>query len=192
MKPAISLIAILLTLIGYVPYIRDTLRGTTTPHVYTWFGWGLVALIVFSLQVTAGAGAGAWVTVTVSIICFSICALGMRQGEKNITVTDTVFLLLAFAALVLWLVAKQPLLSALLLSAVDLLSFLPTVRKAWHKPHSETLFLYGLSAFRHVLTLFALEDYSTVSWLYPGTWAVASAAFSLMVILRRNASREMS
>ena len=33
MKDILGFIAIALTFIGYVPYIRDTLQGKTRPHV---------------------------------------------------------------------------------------------------------------------------------------------------------------
>ncbi len=37
MKEFISGIAVALTFVGYVPYMRDTIKGKTRPHVYTWF-----------------------------------------------------------------------------------------------------------------------------------------------------------
>ena len=66
-KTVISIIAVLLTFIGYIPYVRDTLSGKTTPHVYTWFIWGLVTAIAYGLQVSGGAGVGSWVTLVVVI-----------------------------------------------------------------------------------------------------------------------------
>ncbi len=129
-KTIISIIAVLLTFIGYIPYIRDTLKGKTTPHIYTWFVWGLVTAVAYGLQVSAGAGVGSWVTLFVAIICFFIFALGLRNGKKDITKSDTIFFFLSFAALFLWLIAKQPVLSVILTSSIDMLSFAPTIRKS--------------------------------------------------------------
>ncbi len=67
-KTLISIIAVLLTFGGYIPYILDTIRGKTTPHVYTWFIWALVTAIAFGLQVNAGAGVGSWVNLAVIIV----------------------------------------------------------------------------------------------------------------------------
>lgn len=184
-KTIISVIAVLLTFIAYIPYVRDTLQGKTTPHVYTWFIWGLVTAIAFGLQVSAGAGVGSWVTLAVVIACFFVFILGMRNGKKDVTKLDTLFLILSFFALYLWLIVKQPVLSVILVSSVDMLGFVPTIRKSWNKPHSETLFLYSLNAFRHGLSLLALEQYNIVTWLYPGTWTFANALFSIMLIIRR-------
>lgn len=184
-KAFISLIAVSLTVVGYVPYLRDTFKKKTTPHVYTWFIWGTVTAIAYALQVNGGAGVGSWVTLSVAIIAYIIFAFGLRAGSKDITFSDTVFFILSLIAIFLWLVAKRPVLSVMLVSMIDILGFVPTIRKSWSKPYSETLFTYELNAFRHGLSVFALQQYSIVTWLYPVSWAFANALFSLMIVFRR-------
>lgn len=184
-KTIISLVAVFLTLVGYIPYFSDIVKRKTTPHVYTWFIWGSVTAIAYALQVSAGAGVGSWVTLAVALIAYIIFAFGLRNRNTDITRSDTVFFILSLVAISLWLVAKQPVLSVILVSSIDMLGFIPTIRKSWNKPHSETLFTYELSAFRHGLSLFALQQYSIVTWLYPLSWAIANALFSVMLIVRR-------
>lgn len=188
-KTAISLVAVLLTFVAYVPYFRDTFAGKTTPHIYTWFIWGLVTAIAYSLQVSAGAGVGSWVTLAVVVACFLVFILGMRSGKKDITKLDTLFFILSLIALFLWLIAKQPILSIILVSITDMLGFVPTIRKSWDKPYSETLFLYALNSFRHGLSLLALEHYSIVTYLYPLTWTFANALFSILLLIRRGQTK---
>ncbi|OGK62400.1 hypothetical protein A2334_02750 [Candidatus Roizmanbacteria bacterium RIFOXYB2_FULL_38_10] len=185
LKIFISILAIILTFIGYVPYIRDTFTGKTTPHIYTWFIWGFVTAIAFGLQLSGGAGVGAWITLAVVLISALIFVVGLRNGKKDIAPLDTVFLLLSLVALVLWLIAKQPILSIILVCTIDMFGFVPTIRKSWHKPYSETLFSYELAGFRHGISLLALQNYSIVTWLYPVTWSIANTLFSVMLIIRR-------
>jgi hypothetical protein len=82
MKEILGIVAVILTFVGYVPYIRDTLAGKTKPHIYTWFIWGLVTAIAFGLQVSAKAGPGAYTTLAAASICFVIFGFGMRQGRQ--------------------------------------------------------------------------------------------------------------
>lgn len=187
MKDIIGLVAVALTFIGYVPYIRDTIKGKTTPHVYTWFVWGLVTAIAFGLQVSDKAGPGAYVTLAAATVSFVIFGFGLRQGSKNITRSDTVFFALALVALALWLVVKQPVPAVILASAIDMLGFIPTIRKSWHKPHSETLISYQTNTLRFGLALLALQHYSLITMLYPLTWITANAAFSVFLVIRRRA-----
>lgn len=184
-KTFISIIAVLLTFIGYIPYLKDTFSGKTTPHIYTWFIWGFVTAIAFGLQISGGAGVGSWVTLAVVIISAIIFSIGLKNGKKDITTFDTFFLLLSFVALFLWLFAKQPVISVILVSSIDMLGFVPTIRKSWNNPYTETLFSYELNAFRHGISIIALQQYNVVTWLYPITWTIANILFSIMLIARR-------
>jgi hypothetical protein len=91
-KITLGSVAVLLAIIGYMPYIRDVLGGRTEHHVYTWFILGLETSIAYGLQVTSGAGAGSWVTLVGAIACIFIFFLGIRNGKKDITKLDSCFL----------------------------------------------------------------------------------------------------
>ncbi len=184
-KNTIGIIAVILTFVGYIPYIVDTVKGKTEPHVYSWFLWGFITLIAFFLQVSGNAGAGSLVTLAAGLICFIIFGFGMRRGKKNITKSDTIFFALSIIAITLWLFAKQPVLSIILLAAIDILGFIPTIRKSWHKPYTETLFTYLLNTFRFALAIFALQKYTIVTSLYPITWILANGLFSILLLTRR-------
>ncbi len=188
MKEIIGLIAVILTFVGYIPYMRDTISGKTTPHVYTWFLWSLVSFIAFALQVSDKAGFGSFVTLAAAIACLIIFFLGMRQGDKDITISDTMFLVLALLSIVIWVFAKQPVISTVLVSVTDMLAFIPTIRKSWHKPHQETLTSYIINTIRFGLGIIALDRYTIVTSLYPFTWLFANGLFSVFLIVRRKQS----
>ena len=188
-KTTIGIIAVILGFIGYLPYLRDVIKGKTRPHVYTWFIWGAVTIILYALQVSGGAGAGAWVTLLAGLLSLFIFFLGLRNGDKNITNSDTIFFVSALIALVLWLVADQPVISVILLVTVGILGFGPTVRKSWNNPNSETLSTYFINAIRHGLSILALAQYSILTWLFPIAWSIANALFALILVIRRRKTK---
>ncbi len=185
LKVIVGAIASLLVFVGYAPYIRDMLKGKTKPHVYSWFIWGFVTMLVFFFQFNAGAGAGSWLTLSAGLVCLLIFVLAFWHGTKDITRLDTAFLILALVAVGLWIITKQPLISVILLVAIDMLGFIPTIRKSWNKPYTETLFSYGLNTFRFAIGLYALETYTVVTYLYPVAWLFANGLFSVILIVRR-------
>jgi len=189
-KTIIGIVAIVLTFVGYTPYIRDVFTSKTRPHVFSWFIWGIVTSIIFALQQSAGAGLGSYVTLIVALVSFLIFVRGLKNGNKSIKRIDVVFLGLALLAIPLWLIVKQPVLSIILLSSIDMLGFAPTIRKSWHDPFSETLSLYVITTFRHALSILALVELNIVTWLFPGTWVVANAFFAIMLMVRRKAIRK--
>lgn len=185
-KNIIGTFAVLLTFISYIPYTRDIIKGKTKPHIYSWFLWGLVTLIAFALQLSDNAGPGAFVTLTAALLCSVVIILSfVKKGNSEIVLLDTLFLVLAFIALALWLVAKLPLLSIILVTVVDLLGFLPTVRKSWNKPYSETLSFYWANTLRFLLATIALTRYTVITALYPISWMAINGLFALILIWRR-------
>jgi hypothetical protein len=148
---------------------------------------GFVTAIAFALQLQAHAGAGAYITLAAAIVCLAIFFLGLKQpkAERDITASDTLLLVASFIALGVWLVAKQPVLSVVLLSSIDMLGFVPTIRKSWKRPQEETLSSYATNTFRFGLAIYALSHYTVVTSLYPFTWIVANGLFSIFLIVRR-------
>jgi len=185
-KNLLGLVATFLVLVGYIPYLRDIIKGKTKPHIYSWFLWSFVTLIAFALQISGGAGSGAFVTLAAAIMCIAVIVLGfVYKARVEIVKTDTVFLVLAFIALGMWLIAKQPVLSTILTALIEMLGFAPTIRKTWNRPYSETLSFYYLNSFRFGLAVIALQRYSIITALYPAVWLIANSLFALMLNLRR-------
>lgn len=186
MKEAIGIIAIILAFVGYAPYIRDIIKGKTHPHAYSWFVWAFITIIIFALQINDNGGAGAYVTLAAGLAAFLVFVLGLIYGKHDITKSDTLFFVSALVATAIWVFAKAPVLSVTLLVFIDMLGFVPTIRKSWNKPHSETVFLYQLGAFRHGLSILALTSYTFVTVLFPATWALANLLFVIILVSRRH------
>ncbi|OGK66350.1 hypothetical protein A2313_01500 [Candidatus Roizmanbacteria bacterium RIFOXYB2_FULL_41_10] len=185
-KNILGIFATVLVFIGYIPYLRDIIKRKAKPHIYSWFLWSFVTLIAFALQFSDGAGSGSFVTLAAALMCIVVIVLGIiYKSQVKIVWIDTVFMILAFVALGLWLITKQPLMSAILTTIIDLLGFAPTVRKSWNKPYSETLTFYYLNTFRFGLAVIALQKYSIITALYPITWLTANSLFALMLVIRR-------
>ena len=59
MKELLGAITIVLSLVGYLPYIRDIRKKKTKPHAFSWIIWTLVTFIIGFAQLAAGSGWGA-------------------------------------------------------------------------------------------------------------------------------------
>jgi hypothetical protein len=186
LKNIIGIVAVILTFVGYVPYIRDIIKGKTEPHLYSWVLWAVVTGIAFALQISGNAGSGALVTAAAALMCLAVIALSLiKKSKKDITKTDSLFFALAFVSLAFWLIAKQPVISAILTTSTDLLGFIPTIRKSWNRPYTETTSFYFMNSVRFVLAVIALQNYSILTALYPISWLITNSAFALMLAIRR-------
>ncbi|MFZ1484256.1 MAG: hypothetical protein WAS36_04570 [Candidatus Saccharimonadales bacterium] len=184
-KVAIALVSIAMTIVGYSYYFRDIFKGKTKPHAYSWLVWALLTAFAFLGQLSENAGPGAYVTGVTATIAFIVFFLALNRGEKDITRFDRVNLAAALLALIPWLLTNNPTFSIILITLIDVLGFMPTIRKSWHKPYEETLIAYVFAGVKFVLAIIALENYSLVTWLYPASLVVTNLFFVIMLIVRR-------
>lgn len=186
MKEILGTIAVILTFLAYVPYYRDILSGKTHPHIYSWTLWGLLTALIVALQLKGGAGISAVaVTAAAGLMCVGIVILSLKHGKKYITFSDTIVAVLSLIAIGFWVFANQPNISMLLVITADLLAFIPTVRKSWGNPHTETLSLYATNTVRFTLAFLALSEYTFLSASWIVAWIIANFLFALMLFLRR-------
>lgn len=169
MKEFLGILAVVITFVGYAPYVLDTIKGKTRPHIFSWFTWAFVTFIIFTLQVFGHGGAGTYTTLATAILCFGIFVLGLKNGKKDITKFDTVIFIITLVATAIWIFAKQPVISTILIVTINTLANIPTIRKSWKDPYSETLFTWEMGAVRNFLGLIALSEFSILTWLYPVT-----------------------
>ena len=93
--PVLGLLAGALGVLGTVPYVRDTLRGTTRPHRGTWFIWGGLAIVVLFSQSADGASwslVAAGVSAALTSVVF---LLALRRGDGNLRLSERLVILIA-------------------------------------------------------------------------------------------------
>lgn len=94
-KTILGTIAVLMVFIGYIPYLRDSIKGKTKPHMFSWLVGMTISFIAFGLQIQDKAGPGAFVTLSAAIISAVILVLAIKNEDKDITKIDFVALLLS-------------------------------------------------------------------------------------------------
>ncbi len=185
-KELLSAVAIALTFIAFVPYIRSILLGETAPHVFSWVIWGSTTSIVFLAQLADEGGAGAWPIGVSGVITIYVALLAyIKKSDNTITRTDWLFFILAMSSLPLWYFTSDPLWAVVILTTVDVIGFGPTVRKGYSYPFEEKLTFFAIFTVRNCVAIMALEHYSMTTVLFPAVIAVASLALILMVVYRR-------
>jgi hypothetical protein len=185
MQATLGVLAVVIGLIGYVPYFRTIFNGKTKPHAFTWLVWSIMTTIAFGGQLVGRGGAGSWVTGSTVFISFTIFALALGKGEKDFPLVDWLCLGGCMIGLVLWAITGDPLTAIILITVIDVLAFAPTFRKSYSKPDSEPVFTYALSVLKLLISLLALHHLSMLTVLYPASLALTSGLFVVMVLAQR-------
>jgi hypothetical protein len=185
MKETIAIIASLLAIVGNVPYLRDILSKRVKPHPYTWLLWSIVSCTIFFGQLAEGAGIGALPTLAAEIFTIIIFFFSIRYGFKGIRKIDTFFLIIALLGFIPWYITKDPTISVIIAVSIDVAAFLPTLRKTWSKPITETPALYSMNVLRHILMLFSLQAYNVATTLHSIVMISANTLMTALIFRKK-------
>lgn len=157
-------------LFGGYTYIRATIKGRTRPNRVSWALWAAAPLI--STIIIFHEGAQSWALVPVFMAGFVpfLVLLGSyfnKQAYWKLQTFDYVCGAIGMISLVLWLWADQPVIAVVLLVMTDCFAALPTIRKAWHYPETETAMVYLAAMFGGIAGLANLRELAVIEFAFP-------------------------
>lgn len=184
-KELFAIAAVVIGFSAYIPYYRDVFANKTKPHFFSWFIWGLLQGVTFFAQLVSGAGAGAWLNGVGSLLAFSMAAVSLVKGEKEITRLDWWSLIGALAGVVVWIATSNPLYAVIIATAVDAIGYIPTFRKTYMKPHEETVSAWALIVVAYYLNIPAFDTFSVTNLLNPIAIGTVSLTLLVWILVRR-------
>ena len=160
---------------GGFAYIRDIIRGKSTPNLVTWGLWGLTPMIAVGAALSAHADP--WATVRIFMSGFSpllvfLAGLFLSKSYWKLSKFDYACGVLSIVSLIAWLLAGSPLTAILLAAIADLFATLPTIIKAWKHPETETLYTYIVGLLTASIILPAIP-----------VWNIENSAFQIYLLL---------
>lgn len=179
-------IAVILSIISYIPYIYDVLKNKTRPHIFMWILWSLLSGITYFIQIYNNAGAGSWSMAISTLACFFIFLISIKRGEKQIVLLDWICFLAALLAISIWLMTGNQISAVLLTTLTALLSFIPTFRKSWHRPYEETALTFTINTVKWLVSLLALTEINFFTAFYLIIVLTLNGLLALMIIICRS------
>jgi hypothetical protein len=179
--------AIAFNLAAFIPYVASIIRRKTQPHLYTWLIWTVTTGTAAFAILHGGGGIGSAGPLLSLFTTGFICILCIRYGTKNIKLPDLITLCAAFLAVIVWWQLKNPLLALLIATTIDLIGYIPTFRKSFEEPWSETLVAWSIYVGAGLSTLLALEQYTLLTVTFSLTTNIANCILITMLLLRRRA-----
>jgi Ca2+/Na+ antiporter len=177
-KLAASAIATAVALVAYVPYLIDMFRGKNRPHLYTWISIFLITAVVAYIQLIGGAGVGAIPTILGVGVDAVILYYCFRFGTRDVVFLDKVCLGLTIVGVMAYLLLQDhPATALIIVTAAEIISFVPTFRKTRNDPYSESLPSYYLLMLKLTLILIALEKYNWLTVSYSALWLAVFVVF---------------
>ena len=183
--PVFGLLAGMLAVACTVPYVRDTLRGTTVPHRGSWLIWSVLEVVAVGAQRADGARWSLVPLVTQTVGTCLVFGLAVWLGSGGLSRADLALLALAGVGVSGWLAVDEAVIATACVIVADLVAVLMMVPKTWRDPHSETLSTFVLAAGSGVLALGAVGALSVPLLAYPAYFFAVNAAVSGLIAHRR-------
>jgi len=164
-------------------YLRDTLRGVTRPNRVTWALWAALPLLACAVEVQAGVGLRSLMTFVSGFGPLLVFVASFRnpQATWHIERVDWACGALSVAGLVVWLTAHQATVGLVAFIVADALAALPTLRKSWLAPETETTAAYVTAAVNGAITMLTVNHWTTAVVSFP-LYIVVIASLEALVV----------
>ncbi len=183
-----AVIAVILTILGYIPYFKDIFLRKTKPHLYTWLIWTITVGMATIASWYGGGNFATLVLFTCLLLVILVFLLSFKYGTKNIKPIDTVILLFCLVAIVVWWQLKDLLLAIIMISIIDGFGYFPTFRKSFEDPWSETLKFWAIMVVANILTVASSAQYNFLTLTYLVTIIICNLTVLIICFIRRRTS----
>jgi hypothetical protein len=179
-------LAALLSLIGAYGYIRDTLRGTTSPNRVTWGLWAIEGLLAFVVEIQQHVGLASVMTLMLGFVPCLVIVASFKNSHSvwKIGRFDVICGALSAGGLVFWAFVNQPTVALISFVAADQVAALPTLRKSWLAPSSESPRVFFMGFLNCGITLLTLRHVTTAGVLFPGCVLVMDLVIGVAIVTR--------
>jgi len=167
MKPVFGIIALLLSLLGYVPYIIDIVQRKVKPQRVSWGIWAILSNIMFANQLLNGGGWSVWFFGSTALLVTVIFFLSLSRGVGGSSKMDKIILIAAAVLLVYWLTVTNTRVSTILALVIDAAAVAPSILKAYRYPETESYPQWVMASLGGLFSLFAITKVDYILYLFP-------------------------
>lgn len=182
----------LLSAVGTVPYIIETIKGTAKPRVVTWLTWALLTAVAGSAALADQQWGAALFALMGAAATGTVVIVGLRYGDRTYGRLDLACMTMVVVGLLLWQWLQQPAIAVWVAIAVDFIGLVPTLVHAWSSPHEETARTFVLVGCGGILTTAAIVaqgGVSVISLGYPLYVALSMTVCAGIIYWRRTKSQ---
>jgi FlaA1/EpsC-like NDP-sugar epimerase len=186
LDPRFVFLAVALSVFGSASYVRDTLRGTTSPHRVTWGLWAFEGILAFIVEVQQHVGLASLMTLALGLVPLVILFTSFKNPHAvwKIDAVDVACGVVSLLGLVFWATVNESTVALVSFVAADFIAAVPTYRKSWRSPESETPRAFVMGAVNTGITLLTLKEFTTAGALFPGVIMMTDSILSVLILTR--------
>jgi hypothetical protein len=163
----IGIVAGVIAFASYLPYIISILRGKTKPSRATMAIWVVVDSVIAASYIASGARTTVFTAVAYAVMQVIILGLAIKHGMGGRSWLDVACITGAIIGMVAWFITKNAPTALFIATFVELLGFVPTIKKAYLYPDTEDTLAWVMAFLAATLNLIAIDSFSPQISVYP-------------------------
>mgnify|MGYP001606699597 CR=1 FL=1 len=158
-------------------YLFSIIKKETKPNRASWVIWNITNVILFASYFSVGARSTLFLPLVYVLSGSSTLILSFWYSEKSsFSRIDILSLFVCGLSLIVWFVTKNPLTALLMVLAMDAVCYLPTIRKSYIDPLSESHIYWVLIFLGSLANMFAIDSLSFGIIIHPSVIVVMNGA----------------
>lgn len=177
-------------IVGDIPYILDIIKGNTKPQRVTWLVFFILDLIYLVNQIALGAKGSLILLLSWTLITLLILILSIKNGVGGFAKLDIICLTGVVIGLILWWILKTPLASVICNILVSLVGYIPTLKKSYLKPWTETKISWFTASIAGLLGMWSVGKLDIKLLILP-TYSFIMAFIVFIILYTRSKNKKL-
>ena len=168
------ILGVIISFLGSMSYLIDTLKGKVKPNRISWFMWGLAPMIAFIAELEKGVGLQALMTFMAGVqpLLIFIASFINKKSVWKLTRFDFMCGLFSLLGLLFWSITKEANIAIIFSIFADGIAGIPTIVKSFSAPETENYHGFLASTISAGITLLTIK-----------TWTIANYGFPLYIFI---------
>ncbi len=179
-----AIIGAVISSLGGLYYLVETIRGRTQPNRVTWLLWWLFPTVIFVAQRAQGVDEVSWLSFAAGFapLLVVIASFLNKKAYWKSRPMDYGLMAAAVVGIIVWAVTNDPNLAIFFALVADILAGVPTFIKAFRNPESESWIAYAISAVGFALGILAMHGFSFESSAFAIYLFLMNALLALLAV----------
>ncbi len=186
LNPKFAIIGAIIGLLGCVGYAWDTVRGKTKPNRVGWSLWALAPLVAFAAELSQGVKLQSLTTFSAGFgpLLVLVASFADRKAYWRISTFDWYCAGLSVLSLALWWITGKGDLAIFFAICADLVACLPTIRKGFTNPETESPGAFIAGFIGVIITMLTIQEWTFANYAFPIYLLIANGAIAGTIIVR--------
>lgn len=177
---------------SYLIAVRQMLSGSYRPNMFSRLIWLMLAINSLAAVVLSGGSMGSIVLSVVMLTgSLAIFAVGFKRGAWQFSYLEAICVALLVLSGVVWIFYSAPFVNLLLTRVIHLIGGLPTIKRVWKNPESESSAFWLLFIISSFFAIFAEWPITWAAVILPVYYVVFDGIIFLLAVRKRSVKRKV-